>query len=263
MRSRPGGEQYRRGPGPSGRGPAGKRPDPLAARVAELQRTTGVPAEVARLVAQGRLDLNEALKRMAFVDQVNATMARHGLDRALATQVALGHADLERVLRKRRVDEHLDAHRDRDAFAGALASGREQVFGLHGRALVHGRVLADEPYEIELFDLESQAATRLHKTQVKFVCDAGVWPKARKAMTWDSVRKARAVTPILRPQQRFGCSNRRLGEAWDKKGEVVVTLVEGEIFTGTIAWVARWELGLHTKGGDIAILRHALDDFRE
>ena len=81
-------------------------------------------------------------------------------------------------------------------------------------------------------------------------------------MTWDPVRKARELTPILKPQKRFGCSNRRLGEVWDKKAEATITLVEGEVFVGTVAWVARWELGLHTKGGDIAVLRHALDDFR-
>lgn len=222
-----------------------------------------MPLEVARLVAQGRLDLNEALKRMAFMDQVTSTMARHGLDRALATQVALGHADLERVLRKRRVDEHLETSRDRDVFAAALKSGAEQVIGVHGRQLVRGRVVGDEPYEVEVVDLDQNATVRLHKTHIKFVCEGSSWPKARKAMTWDAVRKARAVEPILRPQQRFGCSNRRLGEAWDKKGEVTITLVEGEVFTGALAWVARWELGLHTKGGHIVILRHALDDFRE
>jgi len=218
---------------------------------------------VAKAVAQGRLDLNEALKRMAFADEVNALMARHGLERALATQVAMGHAELDRVLRKRRIETHLHDNRERDVFVSSARSGAPQVVGVYGRVLLNVKVLADGPYEVQVRDLDKGEDVALHKTQVKFVCDAQVWSKARKAMTWDAVRKARQVSPILRPQQRFGCSNRRLGEAWDNKGEVVVTLAEGEVFTGTIAWIGRWELGLRTKGGDIALLRHAFDDFRE
>ncbi|MSQ02341.1 MAG: hypothetical protein EXR71_10705 [Myxococcales bacterium] len=237
--------------------------DAIALRAAEIHKTAGVPLEVARLVALGRLDLNEAVKKMAFVDEVSGLMARHGLDRALATQVALGHARLEPVLAKRRIDAHLDANRGRDVFVSAVASQAEQVLGLYGRRLVRAVVLSDNTYEIVVRDAESGAVSTVHKTAVKFVADASSWPKARKAMTWDPLRKARELQPILAPQKRFGCSNRRLGEVWDKQAEATITLVEGEVFEGTVAWVARWELGLHTKGGDIAVLRHALDDFRD
>ncbi len=237
--------------------------DAIALRAAEIHKNAGVPLDVARLVALGRLDLNDAIKKMAFADEVTGLMVRHGLDRALATQVALGHATLQPVLAKRRIEAHLDANRGRDVFVSALTSKAEQVLGLYGRKLVRAVVLADAAYEIEVRDAESGAVSTVHKTAIKFVADASVWQKVRKAMTWDDVRKARELQPILKPQKRFGCSNRRLGEVWDKKAEATITLVEGEVFVGTVAWVSRWELGLHTKGGDIAVLRHALDDFRD
>jgi len=217
--------------------------------------------EFAVLVAQGRVDLNDVLKKLAQRDEVTGLMARHGLDRALATQIALGQADLERVLRRKRVDAELATHRDRDVLESAKAGGTELVLGLHGRQLVHARILETTPYELRYLDVEAKAEATVHKTRLKFAADAHAWQKARKAMTWDSARKARAVEPIVRPQDRYGCSNRRLGEAWERKVEVTVTLLEGEVFVGLVGWVARWEFGLHTKGGDIAIFRHAIDDF--
>lgn len=233
----------------------------MDARAEELHKTAGIPLDLAKQVAQGRLDLNDVLKQLAFRDEVTALMARHSLDRALATQVALGQADLEKVLRRKRVDAELAAHRDRDVLEAAKAAGTELVLGVHGRQLVHAKILSTSSYEVVYRDTESGAEVTLHKTRLKFAADAAVWPKARKAMTWDSVRKARAIEPILRPQDRFGCSNRRLGDVWDRKLEVTVTLLEGEVFVGHVGWVARWEFGLHTKGGDVSIFRHAIDDF--
>src|SRR5262245_51971383 len=140
MRDRGGGGDWGRG----GRRPSAP-PKPAAApslaeKVEKIQRSTGVPVDVARQVALGRLDLNEAIKRMAFADEVNGLMTRHGLDRALANQIALGHADLERALRRRRVHARLEADRDRDVLVSAAAAGTELVVGVHGRQLVRVRL---------------------------------------------------------------------------------------------------------------------------
>lgn len=251
------------GPTPGERGRKLSGPEVLARKIQHIQVTTGVPLEVARLVALGRLDLNEAIKRMAFADEVTSLITRHGLDRALATQVALGHADLDRALRKRRVAAFIAAGRGRDVLEAAAASGVELVVGVHGRLLLRVRVAKCEPYEIHGINLDNNEAVLLHKTRLKFACEAARWQKARKAMVWDSDRKARTVEPILRPQERFACSNGRLGEVLDRQAEVTVTLVEGEVFVGPLAWVGRWEVGLRTKGGDVVIFRHAIDDLRD
>ncbi len=235
-------------------------PEVLARKIQHIQDSTGVTLEVARLVALGRLDLNEAVKRMAFADEVTSLITRHGLDRALATQVALGHADLDRALRKRRVAALLVAGRGHDVLEAAVASGAELVVGVHGRVLQRLRVTACAPYEIQTINLDNNEALLLHKTRLKFACEASRWPKARKAMVWDPVRKARNVEPILRPQERFACSNGRLCDVLDRQVEATITLVEGEVFVGPLAWVGRWEVGLRTKGGDVVIFRHAIDD---
>ncbi|MEM6931168.1 MAG: hypothetical protein AAF602_29830, partial [Myxococcota bacterium] len=72
-----------------------------------------MPYQMAMAVAHGRMDLNDALERMARRDRVKVLMDRHGLSRALATQVVIGHADLDQVLSRRRLAEHREAFRDR------------------------------------------------------------------------------------------------------------------------------------------------------
>ncbi len=273
---RGGSRDHGRGPGGKGQGggghggspgrsgPSGPQVDPTRAKAEQIVKTTGVPLDVAMRVAQGRLDLNEAIKHMAQRDEIEGLMSRHGLERALATQIALGQADLQLVLRRRRVDAHLAEHRNRDVLDAAAGSGVELTIGVHGRQLRRVKVLATRAYEIEVLDLETGANELIHKTRIKFACDAQGWQKARKSMTWDDRRKARTAEPVMRPQDRYGCSNRRLGEACDQKADVVAVTLEGESFAGQVSYVARWEFGVRTKAGtDVVIFRHALDDFRE
>jgi hypothetical protein len=229
-----------------------------------LAKRTGVPPHVALRVVRGELELNDALKQLALQDEVTALVARHSIERALAMQVALGHANLEQVLRRRRVEAHLDEHQAQDFLNRAALAGTELVLGVYGRQLLRVRVLSQSAYEVQLMDLESKTTLAVHKTRIKFACDAQGWQKGRKAMTWDAERKAQTREPILKPQERFGCSNRRLGEVWDAKCEVVAVCVEGECFQGQVSYVARWEFGLRTKSGaEVVLFRHALADFKE
>jgi hypothetical protein len=259
---------WRKGGG-QGSGAGGRQPPPaprkspeelLREKIAGIQRSAGLSPAMAREVALGRADLNDVLKRMAQADEVVRLMQNHAFDKALASQVAMGLVDLQAVLERRRIAAHVAEHRGRDVFQTALGGG-EQVIGIHGRELVRGTVGENRPYEVVVADAERGADRLLHKTAIKFVATSAVWAKARKSMTWDNERKRLEVSPILRPQDRYGCSNGRLGEAWARARPVRILLVEGEIFVGQVAWVARWDFGLETRGGPVAILRHALADF--
>lgn len=197
---------------------------------------------------------------MAFADEVTGLMARHSLDRALATQVAMGHADLAAVLLRRRVDAALAQTKDRTV----LLAGSELTICTHGHKSLRVKVTVVSAYEIQALDLETNAELTVHKTAMKYAFAPDDFKKVRKALEFDKARRDAVVEPRLRPQERFACSNRRLGAAMDKKSDVTVVTVEGEIFTGEVSWVSRFEFGLRTRqGAEIAIFRHALDDFRE
>lgn len=233
-------------------------------RAEEIARSTGLPIEAARRVAAGRADLNELLKRMAFQDEVQALMTRHELNRALATQIVLGQANLDQVLMRRRVEAHLLANRARSVIDAAAADGRELALGVHGQKTVRAKVKAVERYEVVLFESDGGAETRVHKLQLKYAYAPDDHKKVRKGMDYDKARREATVEPIARPQDRYACSDRRLGLALDRKVVVTAVTLEGECFTGEIAWIARYEFGVRTRsGGEVVIFRHALADLRE
>lgn len=256
-----------RGSGPrrdTRRAPAERRPDPHASRAAEIARTTGLPLASARLVAAGKADVNELLKRMAFHDEVNSLIQRHTLNRALATQVVLGHASLEQILLRRRVEAHLTANHDRSILATALATGSDLTLGLHGHRVVRAKILVIDLYEITIREVESGAEERLHKLQIKYAYDPNDHKKVKKGLEYDKERRDRAVEPVKRPQDRYACSDKRLGVAMERKLAVTAVTLEGECYTGEIVWISRYEFAIRTRhGGEVVLCRHALDDLRE
>jgi hypothetical protein len=215
-------------------------------------------------VAAGRADLNDLLKRMAFQDEVTALMARHDLNRALATQIVMGQANLTQVLTRRRVETQLEANRDRTVLEAAQLDGRELTLGLHGHKQVRARVQAVERYEIVLLESEGGAERRVHKLQIKYAYAPDAHKQVRKGLDYDKARRDLVVEPIPRPQDRYACSDRRLGLALDRKLPVTAVTLEGECFLGEIAWVSRYEFAIRTKaGGEVVLFRHALSELRE
>ena len=236
----------------------------MGRRAAEIAQTTGLSIEAARQVAAGRADLNELLKRMAFQDEVEALIAKQALSRALATQVVMGQASLEHILARRRVEAHVAEHRGRAVLERALAGNRELSMGLHGHRTIRATIVAVDQYEVDLVESETKAASRIHKLQIKYAYDPDDHKRVRKGLDYDKSRRDLAVEPVARPQERYACSDRRLGLAWDRHQVVTAVTVEGECFTGEIAWVARFEFGIRTKsGGEVAVFRHALAELRE
>lgn len=201
---------------------------------------------------------------MAFQDEVQALMTRHELNRALATQIVLGQANLDQVLMRRRVEAHLLANRGRSILDTAAGDGRELTLGLHGHKSLRAKVRAVEKYDVVVVESETGAEQRIHKLQLKYAYAPDDHKKVRKGMDYDKTRRDAVVEPIPRPQDRYACSDRRLGLALDRKLPVTAVTLEGECFTGEIAWVARYEFGVRTKGGgEVVVFRHALADLRE
>jgi sRNA-binding regulator protein Hfq len=231
-------------------------------RVAEIERTTGIPKRLAQQVAAGQITLNTALEKLAQQDRVEGLMRRHGMSRALATQVAIGHADLGAVLRKVRMKEHKDAHYNRSLLDDAAADGRVVRFALHGGRQVEGVVKSIDRYE---FDMDVDGASeRIHKLTVKFAMVPDDAKRVRRALRFDKNLKDRPKDPIVRPQDRYTCSDRRLFSYIDDRTQVKVTLLEGEQFRGEITAMCRYEFVLKLKGGvEIVIFRHSLADISE
>ncbi len=215
-----------------------------------------MPFQLAIAVAHGTLSLNDALERMARKDKVVRLMERHNLSQALANQVAIGHADLEHILVGQRFDAHRLANRDRSI----LVSGDQAVVLVcHGGRQVEGRIVAVEPYLVLLSPKGGGESEAIHKLQIKYAYSAAEWKRVKKSARGDR-RSSEAVSPVIRPQDRYTCSDRRLFGYVDRRVEVVVTLLEGDQVRGIVTWFGRYEFGLQLKSeAEIVVFRHALE----
>lgn len=240
-------------------GPRGKgRPSSGARERAQELARSGMPFQMAMAVAQGRMELNDALERLARRAEVERLMRKHDLNRALATQIAMGHADLEAFLAKRRMEQHREAHRDRSVLDTALEDGVSRTFGVHGRRVLTGVVTATDAYHAHV-QVEGEEPEQLHKLQFKFAYAPGDWKRVKKAFRKDKALSKEPREPIPRPQDRYTISDKRLFRYLDQGVQVEVTLLEGEMVRGAVAWFGRYEFGMTVKGDvEVTIFRHAL-----
>lgn len=224
----------------------------------------GLSLREARTVADGKADLNVILRRMAIQERADKLMEKHGIVRSLAVQVALGQADLDQVLARRRMDSYLEERGAHTIFDAAAASGKPVCLALHGRRNVQVRVVKNDKYEIDVEDAESGAPERIHKLMVKLAWRPEDRKAVRKVMSWDKERSKGDIQPIMRPQDRFHVSDRKLFTCMEGGVRLQITTLEGEQVAGRVTWLSEFEFGLELKGGvEVVVLRHAVADLKE
>jgi sRNA-binding regulator protein Hfq len=227
--------------------------------IARLQKDMGLPREVALRVARKEVTIDKVLVEMVTKDKAKNLMRRHGLDRALATQVAMGQADLEHVLRRRRLSSHLALNTDRSVLVDAHKDGRAWRFALHDGRVLTGRVVGLDRYEARLAPTGSDDEESVHKLQFKLAWRPEEDKLARKGFRWDKELREQPQEPVPRPQDRFGCSNRKLFGWLEADTRVSLTTLEGEVVLGKIAWFSRYEIGVNVKDKtEVIFFRHAL-----
>jgi hypothetical protein len=252
-----GGDKYKK---PSKRGPVAR--NHLRDQAEQIARETGIPVHLAHQVALGNLSLNEVLSRMATRNKVDGLIQRYSIPKSLATQIALGQADLAFVLQKRRRAEHVESNRSRSVLLEAVASADALTIGLHGKDSFRGTITEVGQYEFTGVTVAGETQT-IHKLKAKYACLDSIGRAVRNQIRRDKSRKEPAE-PIWKPQDRYGCSDRRLFGILDDGVLAAATTLEGEVFTGRVDWMGRWEFGmtLKKKNAEVVIFRHALADLR-
>jgi len=237
------------------------KPDPAeeTARIrakAQEYVDSGMPYQMAMSVVHGRMELNDALERLARRDRVASLMEKHDLSRALATQVALGHADLNRILGQRRQKEHRLLNAERTC----LVSGHEATFAMVGGQAVRATVAVAELYNVVLQPPKGEPI-EVHKLELKYAYAPTDWKKIRKL-----IKRPKGVEkgqPAERPQDRYTCSDKRLFGYIDGAKAADITLLDGDHLKGTVLWFSRYEMGVELKGGVvITLFRHALSELK-
>ncbi|MEC8424070.1 MAG: hypothetical protein VX000_09850, partial [Myxococcota bacterium] len=165
-------------------------------------------------------------------------------------------------LRKKRMDAEHARSRSRSFLAEVTQGGVPVVVGLHGRRTVKGHVRGVDRYEFQFEARGTAEPETIHKLQVKWACLGADELAVRKAHKKDKDRDADAE-PVWKPQDRYGCSDKKLFGYLDEGEDIQVTLLEGDRFTGHVTWMGRWEFGMELrKGAQVVVFRHALADIR-
>lgn len=226
-------------------------------RVTPPPTAVWLPPHLAVAVRRGGLTETEALERAAWESEVASLMRRHGLDRALASQVLHGQADLHHVLERRACVDYVRQHGDASVFAEAQRDGRPRAFHLGLGAYLEGIVTDDRPYEVVLRCAQGKPHV-VHKLRVRAVTEVDAGRRLRRARARTACHDAAPT----RPQDRYALSDRRLFRAMEGGEGVRVTWLDGEQLRGLVVAFSRFELSLQTKSiGRVAVLRHAVTQF--
>ncbi len=255
----------RRGGGRSGRGGpsrGGRHSQMTAEQRAyfdKLVKESHIPEAAARRVVYGKATLNEVLEELMLQERIERLISEHGVNRALATNIALGKTNLDVVLLRRRKNETLKKYYDQSCLEEARRKDARIALALHGNKKVVGRIKDVDKYVFRFQPDDSEEVVEIHKTHVKFAYDPDQYKGVRKHLKVDKKVRAQQLGPILRARERYHFKNLTLQESMDTRREVDVVTLEGDTFRGHVEWFGRWEFGLKLKGGArVVAFRHAV-----
>ena len=206
--------------------------------------------------------MEESIEVLVDVYRVERLMMRHGLDRSIATQIVQGKLCIDGVLHRRRRKAHLRKYRNRSILTRAMKDGRPRMFALHGHRVVIVRVKDVRAYEVDVLHLGSDMKPvgeieTIHKLQFKFGAYFDHAQRMHKEISVCSESNDSAQ-PILKPQDRYAISDRKLFGWVDAKSHICVKTLEGELVTAPLSWIGRWEIALDVQGVELVVFRHTL-----
>lgn len=220
---------------------------------------SGIPFSAAVRVVLGKTTLNDVLQELLREEKIKKLIETYDINRALATNIALGRTDLNIVLLRRRKNQTLQEHYTQSCLEEARTKVHHIALALHGHKKVMGRIVEVGKYTIQFLEDGQTEPIELHKTQIKFAYDPEHFKALRKFMGVDNKVKTMGLEPIMRAKERFHFKNLSLQQSIDDKLEVDVTTLEGDTFRGHVEWFGRWEFGLKFKGGvRVTLFRHAV-----
>jgi len=189
-------------------------------------------------------------------------MFRHHLDRSTATQIVRGAISIDKVLHGRRRREHLATHRNRCFFDKAAKDGRPRLMAMHGQQVRFVRIRSARKYEVDFIPLghdmkPSGTMETAHKLEFKFGSHLEHAAKMHNAIQFCESSASTADT-IVKPQDRYCISDRKLYGWLDAASRICVKTLEGDMVKGTVSWIGRWEIGLSVNDAELVVFRHAL-----
>ncbi|MBI2568214.1 MAG: hypothetical protein HYV63_14400 [Candidatus Schekmanbacteria bacterium] len=217
-------------------------------------------------VAQGKLTLDEAVKRLLSKERRRKLSEDHGLPPSFAGQVASGTISLDDALLFHRRTTYWSRNIGRTFFFDCRKQGTEIVLELQPHCCLRGKVENLAQYMFA-FRPDDGPVHHLHKLFVKYAYPLASEAVVSAARSTDEGVRNLHIPPRARTRERPKIRRNELLDAMDRRAEVRMVLIEGEVFSGRVNWVSRFEVGLELAGQqedgaggpEIWILRHAIE----
>jgi hypothetical protein len=161
------------------------------------------------------------------------------------------------------LNQYLKDNYEKSVFDLALNDSSPWVYHLHGREIVHARLVRSFKYGIVL-SIDTQPEREIEKTSIKLLYPVAYAQTAGKLLKSDPKVQARRIEPIISPKDRNHIKNKTLFPLMQQRAVLFFTLLEGEIIRGLVLAFSRYDLTIGLKGGiPITVLRHSILDVRD
>lgn len=231
----------------------------LKAQAQKLAKEKGVPLVHAYRILKGQTTLNDVLKGMMRKERFEQLVAREGVDRELAGQVASGHLPKQRAVLLTRMRTLRKQKLHIDGIKAAEVEKKKIGIDVFGRGWMLGRVRAARPYDFDFLADGADKADKLFKHDVKAVCTAEDFEAAKGACDTDTAIKDLGLAQTEDRTQRVRPTDDTMLRFIDDQRIVRFTMRDGEQILGRLRSFGRWDAEIVLEGGElVTVFFHGL-----
>ena len=231
----------------------------LKAQAQKLAKEKGVPLVHAYRILKGQTTLNDVLKGMMRKERFEQLVAREGVDRELAGQVASGHLPKQRAVLLTRMRTLRKQKLHIDGIKAAEVEKKKIGIDVFGRGWLLGRVRAARPYDFDFLADGAEKADKLFKHDVKAVCTAEDFEAAKAACDTDAAIRELGLAQTEDRTQRVRPTDDTMLRFIDDQRVVRFTMRDGEQILGRLRSFGRWDAELVLDDGElVTVFFHGL-----
>ena len=231
----------------------------LKTQAQKLAKEKGIPLVHAYRILKGQTTLNDVLKGMMRKERFEQLVAREGVDRELAGQVASGHLPKQRAVLLTRMRTLRKQKLHIDGIKAAEVEKKKIGIDVFGKGWLLGRVRAARPYDFDFLADGTEKSEKFFKHDVKAVCAAEDFEAARAACEIDTAIHAQGLGQTEDRQQRVRPSDDTMLRFIDEQKVVRFTMRDGEQILGRLRSFGRWDAELVLEGGEpVTVFFHGL-----
>jgi hypothetical protein len=192
-------------------------------------------------------------------ERFESLVAREGIDRELAGQVASGHLSKQRATLLTRMRTLRKQKLHIDGIKAAEVDKRRVAVDIFGKGWLLGRVRTARPYDFDFLPDGADKPDRYFKHDAKAICVAEDFDAARRATSVDEAVRAEGLAATEDRGARIRPEDDIMLRFIDDQRIVRFTMRDGEQLLGRLRSFGRGDAELVLDGGEIVTVDfHAL-----